>query len=103
MLLFLLKDKKYEIAAVSASCECLADTWASDFGMIFGKVSFHPLKFKKMHVGTNGAISIEGTLIAFLGSVLGGLGFIFDFKAFLKVVAIGFAGCYFDSLLGIYL
>jgi uncharacterized protein (TIGR00297 family) len=39
-----------------------ADTVASEIGQLFGKRAFLPTTFKRVPVGTEGAISVEGTL-----------------------------------------
>lgn len=61
----------FEVAAIAASSECLADTFASDFGVSLGKQCYSPILYRPLkHVGINGGISGVGTLFSLLGSAL---------------------------------
>jgi len=50
------------LAAVAALATAAADTTASEVGQLLGKHPFLPLTLRRVPVGTEGAISIEGTL-----------------------------------------
>lgn len=64
-------DPIFEAAAIAASSECLADTFASDFGVSLGKKCYSPILHRPLkHVGINGGVSTIGTLFSVLGSVL---------------------------------
>lgn len=50
------------LAAAAALATATADTTASELGQLLGKRPFMPLTFRRVSVGTEGAISLEGTL-----------------------------------------
>ncbi len=50
------------LAAVAALATAAADTTASEIGQLIGRRAFLPLTFRRVPVGTEGAISVEGTL-----------------------------------------
>ncbi len=50
------------LAAAAALATATADTTASEIGQLIGKRPFMPLSFRRVPVGTEGAISLEGTL-----------------------------------------
>ncbi len=47
-----------------------ADTTASEIGQLMGRRAFLPLTFRRVERGTEGAISLEGTLAGILGALL---------------------------------
>ncbi|PKN83946.1 MAG: DUF92 domain-containing protein [Chloroflexi bacterium HGW-Chloroflexi-8] len=90
-----------------------ADTWATELGVLSITSPIHIISGKKVEKGTSGGISIEGTLAAFLGSLLmGGLAVaawprqIIPFENtswWLPVLTIAFSGLFgslVDSFLG---
>lgn len=50
------------LAAIASLATAAADTTASEIGQLFGRRTFLPLSFRPVPVGTEGAISLEGTL-----------------------------------------
>ncbi|XP_078000260.1 transmembrane protein 19-like [Glandiceps talaboti] len=57
------------------ACNC-GDTWASEIGSVYGKSQpRHILSFEKVPVGTNGGITLVGTVSSFLGGLVVGLGY----------------------------
>ncbi|MFA6955604.1 MAG: DUF92 domain-containing protein [Thermoanaerobaculia bacterium] len=63
------------LAAVASLATAAADTTASEIGQLIGRNPFMPLTFKRVEPGTEGAISIEGTLagaVAALGVAIFG-------------------------------
>jgi len=88
-------------ACVAALAEATADTLSSEVGQAFGGPAFLITNFRRVPPGTNGAISLAGTLVGLLGAaVVIGVGIqgsgIFRLLAF----AAATAGLFFDSLLG---
>jgi uncharacterized protein (TIGR00297 family) len=88
-----------------------ADTTASEIGQLIGKRAFLPLTLKRVPVGTEGAISIEGTLagaiagtivaMVSIGAYTGALGNIgFPTLPIVQVAICAFLGSYLESLLG---
>lgn len=60
----------YLLAYVASLCTKLADTFASEIGKAFGKTTFLITTFERVKPGTEGAVSLEGTLAAVLGGFL---------------------------------
>jgi uncharacterized protein (TIGR00297 family) len=50
------------VMGIAALATAAADTTASEIGQLYGKRTFLPLTFQRVEVGTEGAISVEGTL-----------------------------------------
>lgn len=60
----------FKIAYVSSISTKLTDTFQSEIGKAYGKTTFLITNFKRVPRGTEGAISLEGTLAGFLGGVI---------------------------------
>tara|TARA_Y100000589_G_scaffold10453_1_gene8681 strand:- start:59 stop:790 length:732 start_codon:yes stop_codon:yes gene_type:complete len=83
----------------------LADTFGSEVGKRYGKNTFLITTFKKVKQGTEGAISLEGTIASLFGSLLMSLvmfilGFITIEKGFLIVSFSAFVATIFESFIG---
>ena len=83
----------------------LADTFGSEIGKRFGRVTFLITTFKKVKRGTEGGISFEGTFASVLGSILMSLTMFFlgiiTLKIQLLIVSIsGFLATILESVLG---
>ncbi len=83
----------------------LADTFGSEIGKRYGKNTFLITTFKKVRQGTEGAISLEGTIASLFGALLMSfvmfiLGFITIEKGFFIVCFSGFAATIFESFIG---
>jgi len=83
----------------------LADTFGSEIGKRYGKNTFLITTFKKVSQGTEGAISLEGTIASLFGAFLMSfvmfiLGFITIEKGFFIVCFSGFAATIFESFIG---
>lgn len=80
-----------------------ADTLSSELGMLYGKSFYNCLSWKKDVKGSDGVISLEGTLIGVAGagliSLIYGLFTLIDSRIFIIVFA-GFAGNFADSVMG---
>jgi uncharacterized protein (TIGR00297 family) len=57
------------LAAVASLATAAADTTASEIGQLIGRSPFMPLTFRRVEPGTEGAISIEGTLAGALAAL----------------------------------
>lgn len=93
--------------ALSSIAVALADTWASETGeRLKNKTTRLITNFKKVKAGTDGGISLAGTGMALLGSVIFTLGYLLIFndltnwQALVAISAGGFLGCIADSYLG---
>jgi uncharacterized protein (TIGR00297 family) len=102
---------------VAALATAAADTAGSEIGQLVGRLTFLPLSFRRVPRGTEGAISIEGTLAgivaafavgfaavamaahhfrpAFTGTIV-----IDRFHTVAVITACGFLGSYLESILG---
>jgi uncharacterized protein (TIGR00297 family) len=58
------------LAAAAALATATADTTASEIGQLLGKRPFMPLTFRRVKVGTEGAISVEGTVAGALAAAV---------------------------------
>lgn len=106
LIAYLFVSPAWSIAAVCALATATADTWATEVGMLpkeHQTVSI--VNFKPVPQGTDGGISVFGTLAALLGSALVAATFmVFSYKdqlqLFMLISISGFLGCLVDSLLG---
>ena len=111
--LFLAMMTKYNIAnevllkvgfAASFAAK-LADTFGSEIGKRFGKETFLITSLKKVERGTEGGISLEGTLASVLGSIFMSfmmliLSIISTKSQFIIVAVSGFLATLSESLIG---
>jgi uncharacterized membrane protein len=58
------------VAMVGSFATATADTVSSEMGQLYGKTPINPLTFKRVTPGTEGAISLEGTLLGVLASII---------------------------------
>ena len=92
--------------ALSASLATkLADTFASEVGKGFGKTTFLITNFKRVPPGTEGAVSLEGTLASVVGGfLLSGvaclLGLISGWRSLTICGVSAFLATLFESYLG---
>lgn len=91
------------IAGVASLATAAADTTASELGQLFGKRPFLPLTLRRVPVGTEGAVSIEGTLFGigggFVVAAIGAWAYgRLDAIPLLTLAA--FAGSYVESIVG---
>jgi uncharacterized protein (TIGR00297 family) len=97
---------------IAALATAAADTTASEIGQWIGRRAFLPLTLRRVPVGTEGAISVEGTLAGALGgfvvAVAGTLAvdamFVelvsFDWRTVGVLTLCAFAGSYLESIAG---
>lgn len=90
-------------AMAAAFAAATADTLSSELGMVYGKRFFNIISFKPDRCGSDGAISLEGTLIGVLGSVIiaaiYALGYRWNMN-FCFIIIAGTVGNLTDSILG---
>jgi len=92
------------LAFAGALATAAADTASSEIGQLYGRRTFLITTFKPVPRGTEGAVSLEGTLagiaaslvIAALGAAVG----LFAWSGVVPVVAGAFVGTTFESLVG---
>jgi uncharacterized protein (TIGR00297 family) len=102
---------------ISALATAAADTTGSEIGKLFGRRTFLPLTFKRVERGTDGAISLEGTLAGIAAGLLVAIagtamavhhlrpGFIGSVviarsRVIAVITAAAFLGSYVESILG---
>jgi uncharacterized protein (TIGR00297 family) len=92
------------LGIAAAFATALSDTLGSEVGQLYGRTPFLPTTFRRVPPGTEGAISLEGTLAGVAGSlVMGAIGWITGIYGLmgLGLVAIGaFVGTLVESYVG---
>ena len=91
-------------AAIAALCEAAADTVSSEIGQATARSAYMITDFRDVPIGTNGAISIEGTIsgcvaasvISWISASYG----IVDWRWTFVVAFAGIGGMFLDSILG---
>jgi uncharacterized protein (TIGR00297 family) len=108
ILFFLTQKDIFLYAYIGSIASACADTVATEMGQMSNKRPVLIINFKKVPIGTTGAISLFGEIMAFVGAAViaaiplfyfGALGF-WNLKGFLIITAAGFLGCQVDSLIG---
>lgn len=90
------------IAFFSAVSTALSDTMASELGVLSEDACLL-VNLEKVSPGTNGAVSIEGTIFSIIGAGLIAIPYFYIFGGFFEATVIfisGYFGCLIDSLLG---
>lgn len=102
---------------IASLATAAADTVASEIGQLFGRSTFLPLTFRRVERGTEGAISLEGTLagaaggllvalagvaaaVSHLGSTFVGEVTVAKSRAILTITVCAFLGSYIESIAG---
>lgn len=58
------------VAMAASFATAAADTTSSEMGQLYGKTPINPITFKRVKPGTEGAISIEGTSLGIIASMI---------------------------------
>lgn len=94
----------FALAFAGAFATAAADTASSEIGQLLGRRTFLITTFRPVPRGTEGAVSLEGTLAGILASlVIAALGaslHLFSWKGVPAVVFAAFVGTTFESLVG---
>ena len=94
---------------IAALATAAADTTASEIGQLLGKRAFLPLTLRRVPVGTEGAISVEGTLAGLIGGALVAAAGVLSLHyglmqvnlgAILFITAAAFLGSWIESIAG---
>lgn len=94
---------------IASLATAAADTTASEIGQLLGRRAFLPLTLRRVPVGTEGAISVEGTIAGLLGGLLVGSAGVLALHfglmrtrldVILTITAAAFIGSYIESIAG---
>lgn len=98
------------LMGIASLATAAADTTASEIGQLIGRRAFLPLTLKRVEVGTEGAISIEGTVAGLVGGCVVALASVLAFQyglglevgplAIALVTVSAFLGSYLESIAG---
>jgi uncharacterized protein (TIGR00297 family) len=92
------------VALVAAAAEATADTLSSELGQVLGGNPILVTTLRRVTAGTDGAISLAGTLAGCLGAIaavtVAALVLPLSWKMSLLALAGGIFGLFFDTLLG---
>jgi uncharacterized protein (TIGR00297 family) len=103
MIIFPSYDALLMVLLSATLASAMADTLSSELGMLYGKIFYNCVSWKKDQCGLDGVISLEGTLIGAAGAAVIALmytlteGFSFNF---LIIIIAGAAGNFSDSFMG---
>jgi len=113
ILYFLYQKEVFLIALAVAFATTNADTWATETGVLSGREPLFLRNFRRVPRGTSGAVSLRGSIFAFLGSSLVALTAVSGiyllkvivclerlFLIFIVISVGGFIGSFVDSFLG---
>ncbi len=105
MIWFISKEYLFLTAAVASIAAANADTWATELGNKAKGKTFLITTLEQVKSGTDGGISISGSLAALAGSTLITVLFWITFAnsttlSLVLIIVAGVAGCFFDSYLG---
>lgn len=94
------------LAAAAALATAATDTTASEIGPLIGHTTFLPLSFRRVPAGTEGAISVKGTLVGVAAGLVVAVSASlvslrrFDARIVALITAAAFAGSYVESIAG---
>jgi uncharacterized protein (TIGR00297 family) len=94
----------FALALAAAFATAAADTVSSEIGQAYGRTTYLVTTFKRVPAGTNGAVSIEGTLAGFVASTipaaLAAATSLISWPGAAAVVVAAFIGSTLESYLG---
>lgn len=105
MIWFISDVQAFLIASIASIAAATADTWATELGSKLRSKTYLVTNFDEISAGTDGGISVRGSLAALMGSaIIAVLFWLLESEISMAVVIIiivsGFLGCFIDSYLG---
>ncbi|WP_171032769.1 DUF92 domain-containing protein [Fodinibius saliphilus] len=105
LILYVIFDSQlFIVAAVGTIATATADTWSTEIGTRADNSTYLITNFRKVSIGTDGGVSIKGTIAGLLGSALIAAISIYVFSLqlalFICIFAAGFLGSVADSYFG---
>lgn len=102
---FIMPMESLLTASLAAIATATADTWATEIGTLNPGKTRNIITFDEVEAGTDGGISLKGTLAAVVGSLIISLFIFFSgpdspVAVFLVVFVFGITGCFIDSFIG---
>jgi uncharacterized protein (TIGR00297 family) len=92
------------VGLVAAFATAASDTLGSEIGQLYGRRPFLPTTFRRVPAGTEGAVSVEGTLAGIVGSIaLAAVGWVSGLygAVWMSAIVVGaFAGTTVESYVG---
>ena len=99
------------LMGIASLATAAADTTASEIGQLIPRRAFLPLTLKRVPIGTEGAITVEGTLAGAIGGTLVAIASVAAFNSAFAAIRLGvdaialiavcaFLGSYLESLAG---
>ncbi len=105
ILWFIFRTDSTLIAAFASVAGATADTWATELGTLKPGKTRLITTLETVEPGTEGGISLKGTMAAIVGAAYIGLfvfisGFVEPVRFFFIILVSGLAGCFLDSVIG---
>ena len=96
------------LMGIASLATAAADTTASEIGQLFGRRAFLPLTLRSVPVGTEGAVSVEGTAAGIIGGLIVAVAGVLSLRTMIEVglpaIALvtlaAFIGSYLESIAG---